>query len=411
LSPVFRHGSLRLYLLRLLDEEPRHGYEVIRLLRDRFMGVYSPSPGTIYPRLARLEEEGLVTHDEVDGRKVYRITEAGREELRSRSDELDELEEELSASVSDIVREVREDVRQTVRSLREELTWAARESRRMGQAAAADAREQAKQDRDEALAQARQARDEAKEQARQARDQAKQSGEQARQARDQAKQAGEQAKESYRAAKEQVREDPWEQATDEAETDQPAAAESPAAESAARDRTETAGQDTARRVREHARWLRDEAQRVREEAGARFTSGEDWDTPPGWAARPSWTEWPGRRGWEEWTRTRGRRGWPGALDFGTLKDLERVAVQFTADLRKLAMQSGVVGENVITDLRTILEEALERIKTEIFGPEAGEQGPEGGEHGSEGGEQHPEGGEQSALAAPAAPPAEESKDS
>ena len=136
MSPVFRHGSLRLYLLRLLDEEPRHGYEVIRLLRDRFMGVYSPSPGTIYPRLARLEEEGLVTHDEVDGRKVYRITEAGREELRSRSDELDELEEELSASVSDIVREVREDVRQTVRSLREELTWAARESRRMGRAPA-----------------------------------------------------------------------------------------------------------------------------------------------------------------------------------------------------------------------------------------------------------------------------------
>jgi DNA-binding PadR family transcriptional regulator len=387
LSPVFRHGSLRLYLLRLLDEEPRHGYEVIRLLRDRFMGVYSPSPGTIYPRLARLEEEGLVTHDEVDGRKVYRITEAGREELRSRSDELDELEEELSASVSDIVREVREDVRQTVRSLREELTWGARESRRMGQAAAADAREQAKQARDEALAQAREARDEAKEKARQA--------------RDQAKQAGEQAKEEVR----QAREDPWEQATEEAEADQPAAAESAARDraetagqgSAARDRAETAGQDTARRVREHARRLRDEAQRVREEAGARFTSGEDWDVP-GSAGRPSWTEWPGRRGWDEWTRTRGRRGWPGALDFGTLKDLERVAVQFTADLRKLAMQSGAVGENVITDLRTILEEALERIKTEIFGPG---QGPESGQQGPEGGQQ----------GAPAAPPAEESKDS
>ena len=92
MTPVFRHGRLRLYLLRLLDEEPRHGYEVIRLLRDRFMGVYAPSPGTIYPRLARLEEEGLVTHDEENGRKVYRITEAGREELRSRGDELDELE-------------------------------------------------------------------------------------------------------------------------------------------------------------------------------------------------------------------------------------------------------------------------------------------------------------------------------
>ena len=169
MSPVFRHGSLRLYLLRLLDEEPRHGYEVIRLLRDRFMGVYSPSPGTIYPRLARLEEEGLVTHDEVDGRKVYRITEAGREELRSRSDELDELEEELSESVSDIVREVREDVRQTVRSLREELTRAARESRRVGRDAATDAREQARQARDEAREQARQAKEQAREQARQAR--------------------------------------------------------------------------------------------------------------------------------------------------------------------------------------------------------------------------------------------------
>src|SRR6516164_9781188 len=176
LSPVFRHGSLRLYLLRLLDEEPRHGYEVIRLLRDRFMGVYSPSPGTIYPRLARLEEEGLVTHDEVDGRKVYRITEAGREELRSRSDELDELEEELSASVSDIVREVREDVRQTVRSLREELTWAARESRRLGRDMAADVREQARQARGDAREQAQQARDErgqAQERARQAREDAR----------------------------------------------------------------------------------------------------------------------------------------------------------------------------------------------------------------------------------------------
>jgi len=357
LSPVFRHGSLRLYLLRLLDEEPRHGYEVIRLLRDRFMGVYSPSPGTIYPRLARLEEEGLVTHDEVDGRKVYRITEAGREELRSRSDELDELEEELSASVSDIVREVREDVRETVRSLREELTWAARESRRAGRDVGADFREQARQAREEAWEQARQAREDAREQARQARDEAK---EQARQAREDAKQAHEQAREQAR----QAREDPWDQATDEGEPGQPRTAE--------RGRAETAGQDAARRVREHARWLREEAQRVREEAGARFAAGEqDWDTPPGWTGRPGWTEWPGRRGREEWTRMRGRRGWTGALDFGTLKDLERVAVQFTADVRKLAMQSGVVGENVISDLRTILEEALERIKTEIFGPGQG----------------------------------------
>jgi DNA-binding PadR family transcriptional regulator len=127
MSPVFRHGSLRLYLLKLLDEAPRHGYEVIRLLQDRFLGVYAPSPGTIYPRLARLEEEGLVTHDEIDGKKVYRITDKGREELHARLDDLAELEEEITASVRDIAREVSEDVRETVRNLREELASAARD--------------------------------------------------------------------------------------------------------------------------------------------------------------------------------------------------------------------------------------------------------------------------------------------
>src|SRR6266849_4823305 len=342
MSPVFRHGRLRLYLLKLLDEAPRHGYEVIRLLQDRFMGVYWRSPGTIYPRLARLEEEGLVTHDEVDGRKVYRITEAGREELRSRSDELDELEEELSASVSDIVREVREDVRQTVRSLREELTWAARESRRVGRDVAADVREQARQAREEAWEQARQAREQAKEQVRQAREQA----------RDQVRQAQEPAREQPgRAQEEEPGEEP--------------------------------GPDAARRVHEQARRLREEARRAADEAmgaasGARFHSGgQDWD-PPGGSGRgagPSWTEWPGRRGWEDWTRTRGRPGWAGSLDFGTLKDLERLAVQFTSDLRRLAMQSSTTGENVTSDLRTILEEALDRIKSEIFG--SGHEGSAG----------------------------------
>src|ERR1019366_5991722 len=163
------------------------------------MGVYSPSPGTIYPRLARLEEEGLVTHDEVDGRKVYRITDAGREELRSRSDELDELEEELSASVSDIVREVREDVRQTVRSLREELTFAARESRRVSKDATADVREQARQARDQAgqagedaREQARQAKEDAREAARRIRDEVR---EQVRQARDAAREQSREARE------------------------------------------------------------------------------------------------------------------------------------------------------------------------------------------------------------------------
>ncbi len=129
MSPVFGHGRLRLYLLKLLEESPRHGYEVIRLLQDRFLGVYSPSPGTIYPRLARLEEEGMVTHEVIDGKKVFSITDKGRAELNDRLDELDDLEEEISASVRDIAREVKEDVRDTVKSLREELTRMAKDVR------------------------------------------------------------------------------------------------------------------------------------------------------------------------------------------------------------------------------------------------------------------------------------------
>src|SRR5699024_1719341 len=126
---VFGHGRLRLYLLKLLDESPRHGYEMIRLLEDRFLGVYAPSAGTIYPRLARLEEEGLVTHDEEGGRKVYRLTDAGREELCRRRDELAELEREIDISIRDLAHEVEEDVRESVRSLREELEQATRDMR------------------------------------------------------------------------------------------------------------------------------------------------------------------------------------------------------------------------------------------------------------------------------------------
>jgi DNA-binding PadR family transcriptional regulator len=130
MSPVFSHGRLRLYLLHLLHEQPRHGYELIRLLEDRFLGTYAPSAGTIYPRLARLEAEGLVTHDIDAGRKVFRLTEAGERELADRAEELDDVEDDISQSVRDRARDVREDVHRSARDLREELRGAARELRR-----------------------------------------------------------------------------------------------------------------------------------------------------------------------------------------------------------------------------------------------------------------------------------------
>lgn len=127
--PVFAHGHLRLYLLNLLAERPMHGYELIQALSDRFGGTYVPSAGTIYPRLAKLEEEGLVTK-ETDGRKtVYAITTAGRDELDQRGSELDGIEDELSDSVRRLADEVRSSVTDAMKTLRADLAAAARDAR------------------------------------------------------------------------------------------------------------------------------------------------------------------------------------------------------------------------------------------------------------------------------------------
>jgi len=135
MSPaVFAHGHLRLYLLSLLAERSMHGYELIQALSDRFGGTYVPSAGTIYPRLAKLEEEGLVTK-EADGRKtVYAITEAGRAELAARAGDLDGIESELSDSVRRLADEVRTSVTDAMKTLRADLAAAARDARDDAQA-------------------------------------------------------------------------------------------------------------------------------------------------------------------------------------------------------------------------------------------------------------------------------------
>jgi DNA-binding PadR family transcriptional regulator len=142
--PVFAHGHLRLYLLSLLDRAPMHGYELIQALGERFGGTYVPSAGTIYPRLAKLEEEGLVTKS-ADGRKtVYAITDAGRAELEERRGELDGIESDVTDSVRRLADEVRANVNDAMKSLRADLAAAAREARQdarqAGRTVHADAR-------------------------------------------------------------------------------------------------------------------------------------------------------------------------------------------------------------------------------------------------------------------------------
>lgn len=126
---VFSHGDLRLYLLSLLNEEPQHGYGIIQALTDRTGGTYTPSAGTIYPRLAKLEEEGLVTKTSEGRTTIYAITDAGRAELAGREGDLAGIEEGLVDSVRLIATEVRQSVQEAMRSLRADLATAAQSER------------------------------------------------------------------------------------------------------------------------------------------------------------------------------------------------------------------------------------------------------------------------------------------
>jgi DNA-binding PadR family transcriptional regulator len=71
-------GDLRLIALALIAEQPRHGYEIIKVLEDKTAGWYSPSPGIVYPTLTFLEEAGYVTAQSEGAKKLYTITEEGR---------------------------------------------------------------------------------------------------------------------------------------------------------------------------------------------------------------------------------------------------------------------------------------------------------------------------------------------
>ncbi|GKS86314.1 PadR family transcriptional regulator [Acidovorax sp. SUPP1855] len=88
---VFGHGGLRLVLLQLIADKPRHGYELIKAIEDRLNGAYSPSPGVIYPTLTLLEEMGHATVTADGGRKLHTLTDAGRDHLAEHRTEVDAL--------------------------------------------------------------------------------------------------------------------------------------------------------------------------------------------------------------------------------------------------------------------------------------------------------------------------------
>jgi DNA-binding PadR family transcriptional regulator len=97
---LFEQGDLKYVILRLLEEKPRHGYEIIKELESRFGGSYAPSPGTVYPTLTMLEDIGYArVVPEEGGKKIYEITDEGRKHLAEHSTTVNDIFDRIARFV------------------------------------------------------------------------------------------------------------------------------------------------------------------------------------------------------------------------------------------------------------------------------------------------------------------------
>ena len=88
---MFDQGDLRLIILHLIEEKPRYGYDIIKAIEEKLAGLYSPSPGVVYPTLTLLEEMGLIAPEVSEGKKLYAVTAEGREHLAANKATVDAL--------------------------------------------------------------------------------------------------------------------------------------------------------------------------------------------------------------------------------------------------------------------------------------------------------------------------------
>ena len=139
-GPRMRRGQIRTALLAVLAEAPGHGYDVMQNLEDKTGGAWRPSPGSVYPTLQLLEDEGLVRSTERDGKRVYEITEAGRAEAASRVEQDGGAPWETAGRGSRPGREAREAFGQLFRAFKQIAEVGSPEQIEQGLAVITDAR-------------------------------------------------------------------------------------------------------------------------------------------------------------------------------------------------------------------------------------------------------------------------------
>ena len=107
-GPRVRRGDVRAAALALLSEQPLNGYQIIQQIAERSGGVWRPSPGSVYPALQQLEDEGLIRSVETEGRRTFELTDAGRVHVEQHKEELTAPWEAVAGTVTDDILELRE---------------------------------------------------------------------------------------------------------------------------------------------------------------------------------------------------------------------------------------------------------------------------------------------------------------
>lgn len=123
-KPRTRRGDIKFILLELLSKRPQHGYELIKELENRRGGFRRPSPGSVYPKLQMLEESDCLTSEQIDGKRIYTITESGRQLLDERKQELGSKNAEDGFTVSKSSELI--ELRRTLTELNDAVTLVAR---------------------------------------------------------------------------------------------------------------------------------------------------------------------------------------------------------------------------------------------------------------------------------------------
>ncbi|HEY8165055.1 MAG TPA: PadR family transcriptional regulator [Gemmatimonadaceae bacterium] len=127
---MFDQGHLKFVILRLLAEKPRHGYEIIKEIEDRFGGMYAPSPGTVYPTLTLLEDLGYArARPEEGGKKIYEITDEGRAHLAENQPLIDDIFSRIEEFAQSIFGEPMMDVNRGLKKLAQAIYGSKRSSR------------------------------------------------------------------------------------------------------------------------------------------------------------------------------------------------------------------------------------------------------------------------------------------